>query len=152
MRGLMMDRPLLVQSLLDYAARYHGDTEIVSRTTEGPLYRYTYAQANTRAKQLASALLRLGIGFSDRVATLAWNNHRHFEAYYAISGIGAVCHTINPRLATDQLTYIVNHAQDKALLLDLSFVPIAEELAANWPTIRHYLIMTDRPPRRAPRS
>src|SRR3954447_6117168 len=79
MRGLMMDKPLLIQSLIDYAARYHGNTEVVSRTTEGRLYQYTYAQANTRAKQLARALLRLGVGFGDRVATLAWNNHRHFR-------------------------------------------------------------------------
>ena len=94
MRGLMMDRPLLIQSLIQYAARYHADTEIVSRTTEGPLHRYTYADAELRAKQLAKALMRLGVGLGDRVATIAWNNHRHFEAYYAISGIGAVCHTI----------------------------------------------------------
>jgi len=144
MRGLMMDRPLLIQSLIRYAARYHADTEIVSRTTEGPLHRYTYAEAERRAKQLAKALMRLGVGFGDRVATIAWNNHRHFEAYYAISGIGAVCHTINPRLFADQLAYIVNHAEDKVMLVDLTFVPLAEKMAASWPAVRHYVVMTDR--------
>jgi 3-(methylthio)propionyl---CoA ligase len=144
MHGLMMDRPLLIQSLIRYAARYHAETEIVSRTTEGPLHRYTYADAEPRTKQLAKALMRLGIGFGDRVATIAWNNHRHFEAYYAISGIGAVCHTINPRLFADQLAYIVNHAQDKVLLVDLTFVPLAEKMASSWPALRHYVVMTDR--------
>jgi 3-(methylthio)propionyl---CoA ligase len=144
MRGLMMDRPLLIQSLIQFAARYHAKTEIVSRTTEGPLHRYTYAEAEPRAKQLAKALMRLGIELGDRVATIAWNNHRHFEAYYAISGIGAVCHTINPRLFADQLAYIVNHAQDKVLLVDLTFVPLAEKMAASWPAVRHYVVMTDR--------
>jgi acyl-CoA synthetase (AMP-forming)/AMP-acid ligase II len=144
MRGLMMDRPLLIQSLIQYAARYHAETEIVSRTTEGPLHRYTYAAAEPRTKQLAKALMRLGVGLGDRVATIGWNNYRHFEAYYAISGIGAVCHTINPRLFADQLAYIVNHAQEKVLLLDLTFVPLAEKMAASWPAIRHYVVMTDR--------
>src|SRR5262252_1975218 len=144
MRGLMMDRPLLIQSLIQYAARYHAETEIVSRTLEGPLHRYTYADAEPRTKQLAKALMRLGIGLGDRVATIAWNNHRHFEAYYAISGIGGVCHTINPRLFVEQLAYIVNHAEDKVLLLDLTFVPLAEKMAASWPALRHYVVMTDR--------
>ena len=144
MRGLMMDRPLLIQSLIRHAARYHADTEIVSCTTEGPLHHYTYAAAEAGAKQLAKALMHLGIAFGDRVATIAWNNHRHFEAYYAISGIGAVCHTINPRLFADQLAYIVNHAQDQVLLVDLTFVPLAEKMAASWPSVRHYVVMTDR--------
>ena len=144
MRGLMMDRPLLIQSLIRYAARFYAESEIVSRTTEGPLHRYTYADAELRTKQLAKALMRLGVGLGDRVATLGWNNHRHFEAYYAISGIGAVCHTINPRLFAEQLAYIVNHAQDKVLLLDLTFVPLAEKMAASWPALRHYVVMTDR--------
>ena len=144
MRGLMMDRPLLIQSLIQYAARYYAESEIVSRTTEGPLHRCTYADAERRAKQLAKALMHLGVGLGDRVATLGWNNHRHFEAYYAISGVGAVCHTINPRLFAEQLAYIVNHAQDKVLFLDLTFVPLAEKMAASWPALRHYVVMTDR--------
>ena len=144
MRGLMMDRPLLIGSLIQYAAEYHGDTEIVTRTVEGPFHRYAYAEAERRSRQLAKALKRLGIGFGDRVATIAWNGHRHFELYFAISGIGAVCHTINPRLFADQLRYIVNHAEDKILFVDLTFVPIAEKLAGEWPTVKHYVIMTDR--------
>jgi 3-(methylthio)propionyl---CoA ligase len=144
MRGLMMDRPLLIGALIRYAAEYHGDTEIVTRTTEGPIHRYNYVEAERRAKQLAKAMMRLGVAMGDRVATIAWNNHRHFELYFAVSGIGAVCHTINPRLFADQLRYIVNHADDKLLFLDLTFVPIAEKMAAEWPGVRHYVIMTDR--------
>ncbi len=144
MRGLMMDRPLTIGSLIQYAAEYHGDTEIVSRTTEGAVHRYNYAEAEGRAKRLAKALKRLGVGFGDRVATIAWNNHRHFELYFAISGIGAVCHTINPRLFADQLRYIANHAEDKVMFLDLTFVPLAEKMQAEWSTVGHYVIMTDR--------
>jgi 3-(methylthio)propionyl---CoA ligase len=144
MRGLMMDRPLLIGPLMQYAAEYHGDTEIVTRTVEGAIHRYTWAEADRRARRLAKALRRLGVEFGDRVATLAWNSHRHFELYFAVSGIGAVCHTVNPRLFADQLRYIVNHAEDKLLFLDLTFVPIAEKLAAQWPGVRHYVIMTDR--------
>ena len=144
MRGLMMDRPLLIGALIRYAAEYHGDTEIVTRTTEGPIHRYNYVEAERRAKQLAKAMMRLGVAVGDRVATIAWNNHRHFELYFAVSGIGAVCHTINPRLFPDQLRYIVNHAEDKLLFLDLTFVPIAEKMAAEWPGVQHYVIMTDR--------
>jgi acyl-CoA synthetase (AMP-forming)/AMP-acid ligase II len=144
MRGLMMDRPLLIGALIQYAAEYHGDTEIVARTTEGPIHRYTYLEAEGRARQLAQALKRLGVALGDRVATIAWNNHRHFELYFAISGIGAVCHTINPRLFADQLRYIVNHAEDKALFLDLTFVPIAEKMATEWASVKHYVVMTDR--------
>src|SRR6516164_7927447 len=144
MRGLMMDRPLLIGALIRYAADYHGDTEIVSRSVEGPIERYTYAEAEKRAKRLAKALKRLGVGFGDRVATIAWNNFRHFELYFGISGIGAVCHTINPRLFADQLRYIVNHAEDKVIFVDLTFVPIVEKMAGEWAGVKHYVIMTDR--------
>jgi 3-(methylthio)propionyl---CoA ligase len=144
MRGLMMDRPLLIGALIQYAAEYHSDTEIVTRTVEGAIHRYTYAEAERRAKQLAKALRRLGIRLGDRVATIAWNTHRHFELYFGVSGIGAVCHTVNPRLFADQLRYIVNHAEDKIVFLDLTFVPIAEKMAAEWPGVQHYVIMTDR--------
>lgn len=135
MRGLMMDRPLLISSLIQYAAEYHGDTEIVTRTVEGPIHRYTYAEAETRSKQLANAMKRLGVGMSDRVATFGWNTYRHFELYYGISGIGAVMHTLNPRLFPDQLTYMVNHAEDKIMFLDLTFVPLAEKMAGHWTPI-----------------
>jgi 3-(methylthio)propionyl---CoA ligase len=144
MRGLMMDYPLLISGLIQYAAEYHGDTEIVTRTVEGPIHRYNYREAEARSKRIAKALRKLGVEQGDRVATLAWNTHRHFELYYGISGIGAVLHTLNPRLFTDQLRYIVNHAEDKVLCVDLTFVPLAEKMAAEWPTVRHYVIMTDR--------
>jgi len=143
MDGLMMDRPLLVSSLIEHAATYHGDTDIVSRTVEGPIHRTTYAQAERRAKRVANALTRLGIRPGDRVATLAWNGYRHFELYFGISGIGAVCHTINPRLFHEQIEYIVNHAEDRILFVDLTFVPLVETLAEKLKPIRHIVIMTD---------
>src|ERR1051325_390741 len=128
MRGLMSERPLLVSSLIEHAARYHGDVEIVSRLVDGTIHRYGYAEAARRSKQLANALLRLGIQPGDRVGTLAWNTHRHFELYYGVSGIGAVCHTINPRLFDEQIVYIVNHAEDRLLFIDTSFIPLVERL------------------------
>jgi len=133
MRGLMGEQPLLVSMCLRHAANFHGDTEIVSRSVEGPIHRYTYAEAERGARRLAKALLRLGIKPGDRVGTLAWNTWRHFELYYAISGIGAVCHTINPRLFDDQLVYIVNHAEDRILFVETSFVPLIERLRQRLP-------------------
>src|SRR4051795_11484932 len=133
MRGLMSERPLLVSSLIEHAARYHGDVEIVSRLVDGTIHRYGYAEAAGRSKQLANALLRLGIQPGDRVGTLAWNTHRHFELYYGVSGIGAVCHTINPRLFDEQIVYIVNHARDRLLFVETSFVPLIERLKPQLP-------------------
>jgi len=124
-----MDMPLLVSSLIAHADRSHGDTEIVSRTVEGPIHRYTYSQAHRRSKQLAQALGRLGVKQGERIGTLAWNGYRHFELYYGVSGMGAVVHTINPRLFHEQLVYIVNHAEDAYIFFDLSFVALAEKLA-----------------------
>ena len=144
MRGLMMDCPLLIHTMLDHAARYHGDTEIVSRTNEGPIHRYDYAETERRSKRLAKALRRLGIKLGDRVGTLAWNGYRHYELYFGVSGIGAVCHTINPRLFHDQLDYIVNHAEDALIFFDLSFAPLVEKLAAHWRPVKHFVAMTDR--------
>ena len=143
MHGLMMDTPLLIPSLLEYAATYHGDTEIVSRTVEGPIHRQTYAETLARSKRLANVLGTLGVEFGDRVATLAWNGHRHFELYYAVSGMGAVCHTLNPRLFQDQLIYIVNHAEDVVLFVDLTFVPLVEAVIDRFETVRHVVVMTD---------
>jgi fatty-acyl-CoA synthase len=143
MLGLMSERPLLISSILTHAATYHGDVEIVSRTIEGSTHRYTYRDAERRAKQLANALLRLGIGPGDRVATLAWNTFRHFELYYAISGIGAVCHTINPRLFDDQIVYIVNHAADRLLFVDATFLPVVERLAPRLPADCRIVPMTN---------
>ena len=114
MLGLQMDMPLLLSGLIEHAALYHGDTEIVARTVEGTLFRYDYARAHARTKQLAKALMRLGIAPGDRVGTLAWNTHRHFEMFYGTSGFGAVLHTVNPRLYAEQLVYIINHAEDVA--------------------------------------
>jgi 3-(methylthio)propionyl---CoA ligase len=144
MLGLMSERPLLISSIMRHAATYHGDTEIVSRTVQGPIHRYTYGDAERRSKQLAKALLRLGIGPGDRVATLAWNTFRHFELYYGISGVGAVCHTINPRLFEEQLVYIINHAGDRLIFADTTFLPLLERLAPRLPAECRVVPMTDR--------
>ncbi|MFL5267174.1 MAG: long-chain-fatty-acid--CoA ligase [Stellaceae bacterium] len=143
MQGLMSERPLLVSSIIKHAAAFHRDTEVVSRTMEGATHRYTYGEAERRSKQLARALLRLGIGPGDRVGTLAWNTHRHFELYYGISGIGAVCHTINPRLFEEQIIYIVNHAADRLLFVETSFVPLIERLALKLPAECRIILLTD---------
>jgi fatty-acyl-CoA synthase len=141
--GMMMDTPLLLITLLDHAARHHGEREIVTRTIEGPLHRYGYRDAYARAAKLANALRSRGIMEGDRVATLAWNTHRHFELYFAVPGMGAVCHTVNPRLFADQIDYIVNHAEDRIVFVDLSFVPLLERLAPWLRTVEAYVIMTD---------
>jgi fatty-acyl-CoA synthase len=134
----------LISSIINHAATYHGDVEIVSRTVEGgPFHRYNYREAERRAKQLAKALLRLGIEPGDRVATMAWNTFRHFELYYAISGIGAVCHTINPRLFDDQIVYIVNHATDRLLFVDATFLPLVERLAPRFPADCRIVLLSD---------
>jgi acyl-CoA synthetase (AMP-forming)/AMP-acid ligase II len=143
-RGLMQDRPLLISSLIEHAACFHPHAEIVSRTTEGPIHRCTYADIHRRAKQLANALEVRGVGPGDRIATLAWNGYRHMELYYGVSGMGAVLHTINPRLFPEQIEYIVNHAEDQFLFFDLSFVPLVERLAKALPTVRGFVVMTDR--------
>jgi acyl-CoA synthetase (AMP-forming)/AMP-acid ligase II len=144
LHGLMMDRPLLVSSVIDYAAEVYPDVEVVSQTVEGGLHRYGYRAARERIGRLANALLGLGIKPGDRVATLAWNGYRHFELYYAIAGIGAVCHTINPRLFPEQITYIANHAEDAALFFDLTFLPLVERLRPTISSIDTYVLMTDR--------
>ena len=144
LRGLMMDSPLLISSLIVHAERCHGDTEIVSRTVEGPIHRYTYADAHQRARKLAQALGRLGVMQGERVGTLAWNGYRHLELYYAASGMGAVIHTVNPRLFPEQLAYIVNHAEDAYVFFDLTFAPLVEKLAPHCPGVRGWVAMTDR--------
>lgn len=144
LKGMIMDRPLLVSSVIDYAADVHPNIEIVSVPIEGGLHRYGYADAHKRIRRLANALRELGVKPGDRVATLAWNGYRHFELYYAIAGIGAVCHTINPRLFADQLTYIFNHAQDTLLFFDLTFTPLVESLRPALPAQLRYVAMTDR--------
>jgi 3-(methylthio)propionyl---CoA ligase len=141
MRGLMSERPLLISTLIQHAARYHGDTEIVSHLVDRSIHRYTYAAAERRSRRLAQALRRLGIGPGDRVGTLAWNTYRHFELYYGVSGIGAVCHTINPRLFDEQITYIVNHARDRLLFLDSNVVPLVERLRPQLPADCRYVLL-----------
>ena len=144
MLGLMQDRPLLISHLIEHAARNHGDTEIVSRRVEGDLHRYTYADAHVRAKKMAEALQALGVVAGDRVGTLAWNGYRHFELYYAISGMGAVCHTINPRLFPEQIVYIVNHAEDRVLFVDLNLLPAVAKLAGQFKGVKHIVAMCGR--------
>jgi fatty-acyl-CoA synthase len=143
MQGLMSERPLLVSAIIKHAAIYHRDTEIVSRTVEGAIHRYTYSEAERRSRRLARALLRFGIEPGDRVGTLAWNTFRHFELYYAISGIGAVCHTINPRLFDEQILYIVNHAADRVLFVDTTFAPLIDRLAPRLPRECRIIWMTE---------
>ncbi|WP_313650928.1 3-(methylthio)propionyl-CoA ligase [Pseudomonas soli] len=143
MQGQMMTLPLTTPSLLEHAERYHGDTEIVSCTLEGPVHRYTYADAHRRARQAAHALLRLGTGPGSRVGTLAWNGYRHFELYYAISGTGAIPHTINPRLFPEQVAWIINDAKDEVVCFDLGFAALVEAIAADCPGVRHWVAMTD---------
>ncbi|AWM33073.1 long-chain fatty acid--CoA ligase [Hymenobacter nivis] len=137
----MMAEPLRVAGILEHAAKWHADTEIVSRLPEGGIHRYTYAAAHRRAKQLAKALLRLGVAPGDRVGTLAWNTHRHFELYYGVAGIGAVCHTVNPRLFPEQLVYIINHAEDRLLFFDLTFLPLVERLAPICPKVEKWVLL-----------
>jgi fatty-acyl-CoA synthase len=144
MLGLMQDRPLLISQIIDFAAAYYPDVEIVSRTVEGPIHRYGYRDAAKRAKQLAEALQGLGIKLGDRVGTIAWNTYRHFELYFGISGIGAVLHTLNPRLAPEHVAYIANHAEDQIIFVDLNLLPIVEGVWDKLKTVKHVVVMTDR--------
>ena len=144
MRGLMMETPLLVSSIIRHAALNHGDTEIVSRDSAGTTHRYTYADAYRRASQLANALTSAGVREGDTIATMAWNNSRHFEAYYGISGAGAVCHTINPRLFHEQIAYIINHAEDAYVLFDPGFIEMIERHASGCPLVKGWIAMCER--------
>lgn len=144
MHGQMMDMPLLISSLLQHADRYNGESEIVSRLVDGKVHRYTYREAHARTRQFANALLNLGIMPGDRLGTLAWNTHRHYEAYFGIAGIGAISHTINPRLFPEQITYIVNHAEDKLLFIDETFIPLIEKLSPQLPTVEKIVILTEK--------
>ncbi len=141
--GLMMDRPLLISSILEHSAAQFGDVEIVSRETHGPLFRYTYADCAVRARQLASALAAAGLQQGSAVGSIAWNNHRHLEAYYAVSGSGMVMHTCNPRLHPQQLIYIINHAEDEVMLFDSTFAPLVKGIAAHCPKVKHWVCLSD---------
>lgn len=140
----MQDRPLMISSLIEHAAAYHGDTELLSRLPEGPIRRTTWREVNGVAKQVANALAELGIAHGDRVATLAWNSDRHLALYFGVSGAGAVMHTVNPRLFPEQITYIVNHAEDRVLFFDITFAPLVSRLAASLDTVEAFVVMTDR--------
>ena len=143
MHGLMQEIPLMISSLIRYAAEYHGDRQVVSRTVEGPIHRYGYAECERRARRVANVMGRLGIGHGDRVGTLAWNGYRHLELFYGVSGMGAVLHTVNPRLFTEQIVYIINHAEDRVLFVDLTFVELVERIADQLTTVEQVVVMAD---------
>lgn len=142
MRGLMMDSPLLISAIVRHAARNYPDREIVSVTGDNPQHRYKFSDCIQRIHQLANALDKLDLAQGDRVATLAWNDYRHLEAYYGIGGAGYVCHTINPRLFPEQIIFIINHAEDKWILTDPMFVPLLEKIADKTPHVEGYIILT----------
>jgi acyl-CoA synthetase (AMP-forming)/AMP-acid ligase II len=143
MLGLMQDWPLLIQKIIDHAALQHGPREVISRATEGYVHRTNYAASRQRALKVAKRLSGDGIVNGDRIATMAWNNWRHLEAWYGITGIGAIYHTVNPRLFPEQIAWIINHAEDRVLLLDLTFLPLVESIAAKLPSIERYVVLTD---------
>lgn len=144
MLGGMQDWPLLIGRFLDYAATNHPRVEVVTKAVEGGIHRYNYADMHLRSRKLAQALRRLGIKEADTVGTLGWNTYRHVETWFAAAGVGGIYHTINPRLFPDQIEYIINHAEDKSLLIDLTFVPLVEALKDKLQGIKSYIIMTDR--------
>lgn len=143
MQGLMMDSPLTITSLMRHADQLHPDSEIVSVTSDNPRHRYQYRDAFRRVRQLANALAALGVSREDVIGTLAWNDYRHFEIYYALGCSGAICHTINPRLFADQIEFIVNHAQDRWIFIDPMFVPLIEPLADKLPGVQGFIVMAD---------
>ena len=143
MQGLMQDWPLTVDKIIDHAKNWHGHREVVTRSVEGPVVRTTYGEIHTQAKRVSNALKGWGIGTGDRVATLAWNTGRHMEVWYGIMGIGAVCHTLNPRLFPEQLAYIINHAEDRIIFVDLTFIPLLEAVLPHCPSVERVVVMTD---------
>ena len=143
MQGLMQDQQLLISSLIEFANRFHGDAEIVSRRVEGDIHRYTYRDLTARARQLANALDGLKLAHGDRVASLAWNGYRHMEMYYGVSGSGRVLHTINPRLHPEQIAWIVNHAEDQVLCFDMTFLPLVQAVHAKCPTVKKWVALCD---------
>ena len=144
MLGLMQDWPLTVDKILDHAKNWHPNREVVTRSVEGPIERITYSDIYGRAKRVSNALKAWGIVPGDRVATLAWNTSDHIEAWYGIMGIGAVCHTLNPRLFPEQLIYIVNHAADRIIFTDLTFLPLLEAILPHCPSVEKVVVLTDR--------
>jgi fatty-acyl-CoA synthase len=143
MLGLMQDWSLTVDKIIDHAKNWHGDREVVTRSVEGPIVRTTYAAIHNRAKRVSNALTAWDIRPGDRVATLAWNTDKHIETWYGVMGIGAVCHTLNPRLFPEQLVYIINHAEDRVIFTDLTFVPLLEAILPHIPKVERVIVMTD---------
>ncbi len=143
MQGLMQDWPLLCHRVIDHAAINHPERRVVSRSVEGPIHTLTYPEVRARSLKLAQRLAKDGIRLGDRVATLAWNTWRHLEAWYGILGVGAIYHTVNPRLFPEQIVWIVNHAEDRVMMTDLTFVPLLEKLADKLPSIERYVVLTD---------
>ena len=144
MLGLMQDWPLLCHRIIEHAATFHGTQEVVTRSVEGPIHRTNYAEIRDRALKVSQRLDRDGIKLGDRVATIAWNTWRHLEAWYGIMGIGAICHTVNPRLFPDQIAWIINHAQDRVVMTDITFVPMLEKIADKLPSVERYIVLTDK--------
>jgi len=144
MLGLMQDWPLLCHKIIEHAAKYHGTQEIVTRSVEGPIHRTNYWQIHDRALKVSEMLERDGIKLGDRVATIAWNTWRHLECWYGVMGIGAICHTVNPRLFPEQIAWIVNHAQDRIVISDITFIPILEKIADKMPSVERYVVLTDK--------
>ena len=143
MLGLMQSQPLLISSLIEFAERHHGDSEVVSRRVEGDIHRYQWRDVAARSRKVANALDAMKLSFSDRVATLAWNGYRHLELYFGVSGSGRVLHTINPRLHPDQVAWIANHAEDTVLCFDLTFLPIIQAVHARCTTVKHWVALCD---------
>ncbi|ADG09218.1 long-chain fatty acid--CoA ligase [Caulobacter segnis] len=144
MYGLMQHGALTLDKIIDHAARWHADREVVSRSVEGPIVRTTYGQMRERAKKVSNALLALGMKAGDRVGTLAWNTGRHMEAWYGIMGVGMVCHTLNPRLFPEQIAWIADHAGDRIIFTDLTFLPILKQILHHIPSVEHVVVFTDR--------
>jgi fatty-acyl-CoA synthase len=140
----MQDWPLLCHRILEHAAAIHGNQEVVTRSVEGPIVRTTYKHIHEHALKVSQALDKAGIKVGDRVATIAWNTARHLECWYGIMGIGAICHTVNPRLFPDQIAWIVNHAQDRIVITDVTFVPVLEQVAAKLSSVERYVVLTDK--------
>ena len=143
MLGLMQDQPLLISNLIEFADKHHSDSEVVSRRVEGDIHRYTWSDVARRSRQVANALDGMKLGFSDRVATIAWNGYRHLELYFGVSGSGRVLHTINPRLHPEQIAWIANHAEDQVLCFDMTFLPIIQAVHSKCPTVKHWVAMCD---------
>ena len=144
MRGLMQDWPLLCHRIIEHAAMFHGTQEVVTRSVEGPIHRTNYAEIHARALKVSQQLESDGIKLGDRVATIAWNTWRHLEVWYGIMGIGAICHTVNPRLFPEQIAWIINHAEDRVVMVDITFVAMLEKIADKLPTVERYIVLTDK--------